>query len=171
MNRILIAGIGNIFCGDDAFGCEVARALLRVPLPPEAQVFDFGIRSYDLAYALTEENEAVILIDATPRGELPGATCLLEIDPAALSNFGVLPPDGHSLNPVSVLQMAQNLGGVNGKIYLVGCEPAVLDSEEGEIGLSEPVRQAIPQAVEMIATLCREISGAKEKTTAGLAPA
>jgi Ni,Fe-hydrogenase maturation factor len=75
------------------------------------------------------------------------------------------------MNPVSVLQMAQNLGGLNGKIYLIGCEPAVLDSEEGEIGLSEPVRQAIPQAVEMIATLCREISGAKEKTNAGLAPA
>ena len=39
---ILIAGIGNIFLGDDAFGVEVARSLARRTLPGEIQVKDFG---------------------------------------------------------------------------------------------------------------------------------
>ncbi len=41
---ILIAGIGNIFLGDDAFGSEVARRLLVKALPEEVKVVDFGIR-------------------------------------------------------------------------------------------------------------------------------
>ncbi len=31
--RILIAGIGNIFLGDDAFGVEVVQRLSRRPMP------------------------------------------------------------------------------------------------------------------------------------------
>ena len=35
-----IAGIGNIFNGDDAFGVEVVRRLRQRPLPPEVKVID-----------------------------------------------------------------------------------------------------------------------------------
>ncbi|MDQ3686285.1 MAG: hydrogenase maturation protease, partial [Acidobacteriota bacterium] len=52
--RILIAGIGNIFLGDDAFGCEVAQRLSGRTLPDEVRVVDFGIRGLDLAYALMD---------------------------------------------------------------------------------------------------------------------
>ena len=45
MKKILIAGIGNIFFGDDAFGCEVARQLVLEPLPEGVSVIDYGIRS------------------------------------------------------------------------------------------------------------------------------
>ncbi|MBA3833612.1 MAG: hydrogenase maturation protease, partial [Chthoniobacterales bacterium] len=80
MKRILLAGIGNIFLGDDAFGCEVAQELTRSQLPAGVTACDFGIRSYDLAYAMLEPNDAVILIDAAPRGEEPGTIFLLELE-------------------------------------------------------------------------------------------
>ena len=76
--RILIAGIGNIFLGDDAFGVEVARRLVRRRLPDGVRVVDFGIRGLDLTYALLDGYEAVILVDAAPRGGPPGTLYVLE---------------------------------------------------------------------------------------------
>jgi hypothetical protein len=71
--RILVAGVGNIFLGDDGFGSEAARRLQERPLPDEVRVVDFGIRSIDLAYALMDGYETTILLDATPQGGyLPG---------------------------------------------------------------------------------------------------
>ena len=80
MKKILVAGIGNIFFGDDAFGCEVARQLAQRPLPKGVCVTDFGIRSYDLAYAIMDGYDAIILVDATPQGAEPGTVYLIEPD-------------------------------------------------------------------------------------------
>lgn len=170
MSAILIAGIGNIFLGDDAFGCEVVRALAEANLLSDVSVRDFGVRSYDLAYALTEHDLA-ILVDAMPRGEAPGTTYLLEIDLDEFRNVELAMPDGHSLNAVSALQMAQAFGGLRGKVYLVGCEPAVLENDTGEIGLSEPVRAAVPQAVDMIQSLVEKLLKTETAVAAGTLPA
>ncbi|HEX3817481.1 MAG TPA: hydrogenase maturation protease [Chthoniobacterales bacterium] len=151
MKKILIAGIGNIFFGDDAFGCEVAQQLMREQLPEGVCVFDYGIRSYDLAYALLEPNDAAILIDAVPRGEEPGTVFLLELDINKLDNSGNESVNAHAMNPVAVLQLVRSFGGSPGELYLVGCEPAVLETEE--LGLSEKVQSAIPLALDMIREL------------------
>lgn len=156
MKRILIAGIGNIFFGDDAFGCEVISELSRRNLPAEVCINDFGIRSYDLACALTKEYEAVILVDAAPRGQPPGTVYLIEPDREELQRLGPATPDPHGPDPVSVLQLADSFGGFNGKLFLVGCEPAVLETEDGTMGLSEPVREAVPRAVDLIEALLRD---------------
>src|ERR1700756_1973684 len=79
-SKILIAGIGNIFLGDDAFGSEVARRLMRRTWPPEVRVEDFGIRGFDLAFALLEAYKLTILIDAVPRGGAPGTLYRIEPD-------------------------------------------------------------------------------------------
>jgi hydrogenase maturation protease len=150
VKRILVAGIGNIFLGDDAFGCDVARELSARALPAEVTVRDFGIESYDLAYALAENYEVIVLVDATPRGDAPGTTYLVEIDPRELAALEPESPDPHTMNPVNALKMAQSGGPITAKIYLVGCEPAKVEAEGGEIGLSEPVQRAIPQAIELI---------------------
>jgi hydrogenase maturation protease len=156
LKRILIAGIGNIFFGDDAFGCEVARELSARTLPPEVTVRDFGIKSYDLAYALAEKYDAIVLVDAMPRGDPPGTTFLVEIEAGGLAELDAEITDAHTMNPVNALKMAQSVGPVSAKIYLVGCEPAKLEGEDGEIGLSEPVQRALPQAIELIETVVRE---------------
>ena len=151
MKQILIAGIGNIFFGDDAFGCEVAQRLAREPLPKGVRVRDYGIRSYDLAYAMLEPNDAVILVDAIPRRLEPGSVCLLELDMKALDNAGIESVNAHAMNPVAVLQLVRSLGGTPRKIYLVGCEPVVLETEE--LGLSKKVQAAVPVALDMIREL------------------
>jgi len=157
VKRILVAGIGNIFFGDDAFGCEVASQLRRKPLPEGVRVIDFGIRSYDLAYAIMDGYDATILVDATPQGSAPGTIYLIEPDLKKLDELPDEAVNAHSMNPVRVLQLVRSLGGKPGWLRVVGCEPAVLETEEGAMGLSEKVQGAVAPAIEMIETLIREI--------------
>jgi hydrogenase maturation protease len=162
-DRILVAGIGNIFLGDDAFGVEVARELTRSELPAEVNVVDFGIRGYDLAYAIMDGYAATILVDTTARGNPPGTLYLIEPDQEELAKLEAEVPDGHSLGPVQVLRLVQSLGGQITRLYLVGCEPATLETDDGQMGLSEPVQAAVPQAVEMIRTLVKDLGARTDK--------
>jgi hydrogenase maturation protease len=170
MNRILIAGIGNIFFGDDAFGVEVAQALSRRALPPGVEVCDFGIRGYDLAYALTENYDAILLVDAAPCGRDPGTLFLIEPDLAQLRQLEAPTLDAHSMDLVRILQMAESFGGIRTVPYLVGCEPAVLDCPEGEFGLSEAVRAAVPRAVAMVEALVANLLNLETKQESGFVP-
>jgi hydrogenase maturation protease len=156
-SKILVAGIGNIFMGDDAFGSEVARRLMSQGLPAEVQVTDFGIRSYDLAYALMDGYEVTILVDVTTRKQSPGTVYLIEPDLSQPDQLDGMIADAHSLNPVNVLQMLRSLGSAPGKLYLIGCEPAVLDIEDGRIGLSDVVEAAIPKAIQLIKSLVNDL--------------
>ncbi len=154
---ILIAGIGNIFLGDDAFGVEVVRRLSSRGLPPNVSVVDFGIRSYDLAYALMEPWKLIILVDALPRGGTPGTLYAMEPElihaGEASSSF-----DAHTMNPVSVLQLVSALGGSPGRLLVVGCEPASMEADDfGQIGLSPPVEAAIDEALRMIEQLIADV--------------
>ncbi len=171
MKRILVAGIGNIFFGDDGFGVEVAQALARRELPPAVRVIDFGIRSYDLAYALTDNYDAVILVDALSRGGEPGTLYLIEPDLAQLGALGDVVVDAHSMDPVRVLQLAESLGGIRAPPYLVGCEPAGLICVAGEFGLSEVVQAAVPKAVEMIEGLLSNLLRLENEYETGITPA
>jgi len=155
--KILVAGIGNIFLGDDAFGVEMVRRLSATPLPLEVTLTDFGIRSLDLAYAIADDYDVTILLDAISQGQPPGTVSLIEpdINGSNLSDGG--PADAHSMNPVRALQMASSLGGQARRLYLIACEPAVLESEEGQLGVSDQVEAAIPHAIEMLRTLLDEL--------------
>lgn len=157
--RILVAGIGNIFLGDDAFGSEVARRLLERQQPDEVRVVDFGIRGFDLTYALLDGYDVTIFVDATPRGEAPGTLYTIEPDLSELDNLDAesMMVEPHGMNPLKVLAMVKSMGGEFKRIYLVGCEPAPLRSEDGHMGLSEPVEAAVGEAVEVVESLVRKI--------------
>lgn len=161
-NKLLVAGIGNIFLGDDAFGVEVANRLAQRPLPEGVIVKDFGIRSYDLAYALMDDWDLVILLDALPHGGKPGTLYVLEPE---MPTAAEAPPgfDAHTMNPVSVLQLVSALGGHPGHVLVVGCEPFSIEPDrEGNIGLSAPVRAQIEEAVRLVEQLiARTYSRAK----------
>lgn len=157
--RILIAGIGNIFLGDDAFGSEVARRLAERRLPDDARVIDFGVRGFDLAYALLDGYEVTIFVDATPRGGQPGTLYTIEPDLNELDQMDdqqmMVAP--HDMNPMKVLGMVKSMGGTFKRIFLVGCEPATFGPEEGLMGLSEPVEAAVDEAVSLIESLVTNI--------------
>jgi hydrogenase maturation protease len=164
--HILVAGIGNIFMGDDAFGSEVARRLMKRTLPDEVRVVDFGIRGFDLTYALLDGYEVTIFVDATPRGDAPGTLYTIEPDLSELDEEGdaqgaMIEP--HGMNPLKVLRLAKSMGGEFKRILLVGCEPAPLQSEDGEMGLSEPVAAAVDEAIRIIESLIAQILEEKHR--------
>ncbi|MGC2238580.1 MAG: hydrogenase maturation protease [Pyrinomonadaceae bacterium] len=155
--RILIACIGNIFQGDDAFGVEVAKHLQMRKLPENVRVIDFGIRGYDLTFALVDGYDVTILVDAAPRGEAPGTLYIIEPDIQEFENESAAMIDAHTMNPMNVLRVAHSMGAEFKRLLLVGCEPETLGGEEGLMGLSEPVEAAIPEAVNMIESLLSDI--------------
>lgn len=155
--RILIAGIGNIFLGDDGFGVEVAKRLSARELPTGVKVMDFGILGFDLAYALQDGYETTILVDACPHGQAPGTISLIEPDLGKLDEPQLGMIETHGMNPMTVLRMAASMGGGLRKVLLIGCEPETLGGEEGQMGLSGPVEAAVDEAVLMIASLAEKI--------------
>jgi hydrogenase maturation protease len=152
--RVLVAGIGNVFLGDDGFGVALAQ---RVgDLGEGVDVVDFGIRGMDLAYALCEY-DAAVLLDATPRGQAPGTLYVIEPDLETLD----VAPEAHGMDPVKVLALARALGGVPPRTLVLGCEPATrMDetSEEIVASLSEPVLAALDGAERMLGELLEELT-------------
>lgn len=150
--KVLVAGIGNIFLGDDAFGVEVVRRMQKRTMPAFVEVKDFGIRSYDLAYTLMDDWNLIILVDALPRGGTPGTIYTFEPElPTANAGTEI---DAHTMNPVSVLQLVNALGGKIARLLVVGCEPeSVEPSQDGNFGLSDPVSKAVDRAIDVIENL------------------
>ena len=160
MTNILIAGIGNIFLGDDGFGSEVARRLAARSWPEGVRIVDYGIRGFDVAFALMDGNDVAILIDATPQGSPPGTLYVIEPDLAELNDPNVqeLPVDTHAMNPQKVFQLVRAMDGRFNKVLIVGCEPADFGPEnEGRLGLSPPVAAAVEEAEKLIDRLVADI--------------
>lgn len=155
--RILVAGIGNIFQADDAFGVEVAGRLANYSFPPGVRVADFGIRGFDLAYALMEGYETTILVDAYPGEGQPGSLFVVEPDMKDLDSAQQSFIEPHAMDPINVLRMATSMGGELKRVLLVGCVPATLGPAEGQMGLSEPVAAAVDEAVKLINSLVTRI--------------
>jgi hydrogenase maturation protease len=152
--RVLVAGIGNVFLGDDGFGVAVARELAARRLPPQVEVADYGIRGMDLVYALNGGHAGAILVDALPRGERPGTLTVLRPEVGGDDRVSV---DPHGMDPARVLAFARRQGPVPEHTVVVGCEPAFVpagdDWSEMRMELSEPVQDAVGRAAELVLSL------------------
>lgn len=146
--RVLVAGIGNVFLGDDGFGVEVIKELEGAGLPPWVQIADYGIAGMHLAYDLMGGYDTTILLDATPHGRPPGTLSLIEADTEDRATVTRI--DAHGMRPDAVFRLLRLLGGDAGRVLLVGCEPACLDER---IGLSPEVTAAVPAAVRAVTEL------------------
>jgi hydrogenase maturation protease len=154
--RVLVAGIGNVFLGDDGFGVRLAERLSTEPLPREVEVRDFGIRGLDLAFAMQEGYDTVIMLDATPRGQAPGTLYVIEVDPAE----GEPSFDAHGMHPLAVLALVRACGQTPPPTLVLGCEPAThIDPDADEIldELSAPVQAALAPAVALARALLDEL--------------
>lgn len=138
-SRILVAGIGNIFLGDDGFGPEVMR---HVAGSDGVRATDYGIGGMHLAYDLLDDWDALVLVDAVPSRGSPGTVHAFEADHESLDTPAGL--DAHSMDPAAVFASLRALGGTPPRTIVVGCE--VADVTDG-IGLSEAVQAAVPTAV------------------------
>jgi len=154
--RVLVAGIGNIFLGDDGFGPEVLRRMSSTPVSREVRtdgvrIADFGIRGVHLAYELLDGCETLILVDAMPNRGAPGTIHVFEADTDTLSGRQF---DAHSMDPGAVLANLRALGGTMPRTIIVGCEVAAV--EEG-IGLSPAVDDAVPDAVDAVTRVVHDV--------------
>ena len=145
--RTLVAGVGNVFLRDDAFGVEVIRLLDGLPWPPGVQVRDYGIRGVHLVYELLDGCDLFVLVDAAPRGEEPGTVTVLEVDLPSPESLPQPVMDAHDLTPDAIFGLLASLGGRPGRCLVVACEPA--DVTAG-MGLSKPVQRALPDAVRAV---------------------
>lgn len=166
--QLLIAGVGNIFLGDDGFGVEVANRLAAADLPGWAHVVDYGIRGMHLAYDLAAGYSSAILVDAVARGGEPGTIYVIEPDRPSVSvapgaSSGTLAGNpmfnAHGLQPDLVLDLLGMLDAADRQVLVVGCEPASL---EYRIGLSEPVAAAVDGAVRIVLDLVAGAAGSDE---------
>jgi hydrogenase maturation protease len=147
--RILVAGLGNMFCSDDAFGVSVIEKLVGRTWPEGVEVQDFGIRGIHLAYQLLEPYDLVVLVDAVQRDGPPGTVYVVEAEPDPEPGPEVS-MDAHDLGPDAVLSLVPRLGGTLGPVVVVGCEPA----ETGTgIGLSPAVEAAVETAAQLVTDL------------------
>ncbi len=151
MTRVLVAGIGNLFCGDDGFGPEVVRRLAASGrLPDEVHAVDYGIRGMHLAYDLLDGFDALVIVDALPGDGDPGT---IEVLAVGEGDLGAGAFDPHGMAPVAVLASLSDLGGTLPPTYVVGCRPADLDDG---IGLTESVAAAVPEAMETVLAVLRQ---------------
>jgi len=161
--RVLVAGIGNVFLGDDGWGVALAGRLAARALPRGVDVVDFGIRGMDLAYAMQDGYDAVVFLDATPRGERPGTLYVIEPDLEHIE----MTIDAHGMDPVKVLALARTLGAESlPRTLIVGCEPETRMSAEDEqilAELTEPVRASLEQAVVLVEELLTDLSRPEEE--------
>jgi hydrogenase maturation protease len=162
--RTVVAGIGNIFLTDDAFGVELARRLGTEELPEGVTVGDYGIRGMHLAYDLLDiAPDTTILLDAVARGDEPGTIYVLEIRSEDVGEIAPAAVDAHGMAPDAVLALLDNLGGSAGRTLLVGCEPA--STEEG-IGLTPTVAAAVENAVGVVLDLLTNKEGSETDASA-----
>ena len=147
--RILLAGIGNVFRGDDGFGSEVARRLSSLTWPDGVRVVDYGIRGLHLAYDLLDTWDVLVMVDAVPARGAVGSVGVVEIGPEDIGAGACV--DAHGMDPATVLASLATLGGrLPPRTLLVGCEAA----ETGDgMGLTPPVRAAVDDAVRAVRTL------------------
>jgi hydrogenase maturation protease len=151
--RILVAGIGNIFLGDDGFGSEVVRNADIPQGDASVRVIDYGIRGMHLAYDLLEDWDTLVLVDAVPSRGNPGALHVFQADHE--SGSAATGMDSHSMDPAAVFASLRALGGNPPYTVVVGCEAGSV--EEG-IGLTEPVAKAVPRAARAVEEIVAALS-------------
>jgi len=191
--RMLIAGVGNIFLGDDGFGPEVARRLATTDLPGWVRVADYGISGMHLAYDLADGYDCAVLIDAAPRGDKPGTVTLFAPTPPPRPTLAPTPTptpcpmpdvaqerrrdagpaagtlgasrlfDAHGMQPDVVLGVLDMLGAARPARILV--VGCEPASTDYGMQLSEPVAAAVDEAVRVVLDLVAEAHGQDPETT------
>ena len=164
--RVLVAGIGNIFCADDGFGVEVIRRLAGACVPEGVRVVDFGIRGVHLAYEMVDGSyDLVILVDALPQNAPPGTVAVVDAElTGSESEAAGGAWDAHAMHPAMVLQLVRRIGGCPPQVLVVGCQPARLDEE---IGLSPAVAAAVDPAAQLVLRLVSEKENARVSRDTG----
>ena len=159
--KVLVAGVGDVFLGDDGFGVETAGRLRDAPLPEGVRVADVGVRGVHLAHELTAGYDGLVLVDAVRLGGPPGTLSIIE--PETWAGHAAPAAGSQDMAPEAVLDLIARLDAAPGLIRIVGCEAARCTPGTG---LSAPVAAAVDGAVRLVRELVDDmVAGALTATT------
>ncbi len=157
--RVLVAGMGNDLRQDDGFGIAVIRRFEAAGAPEGVLVYESGIAGIGLVQELMDGYEALVVVDATDRGEAPGTVYLLEAEVPVQEELTEesrqeFLADTHLTVPSQALTLARALGILPPKVYILGCQP-----KECGLGmdLSEPVERGVAEAIERLRVLLEQL--------------
>lgn len=165
--RILVAGMGNVLHADDGFGVAVADRLAQRPLPDGVDLVEVGIGGIHLVQHLHAGYDGLVIVDAVDRGGEPGTVYLLEATVPQIADYSEeerhqYMTDIHYTVPSRVMIVAQALGCLPDRVWIVGCQP--LETEKVQIGLSSVVEQAVAIAEQRILELVSSLAVEEAKT-------
>ena len=155
--QILVAGVGNAWLQDDAFGGELARRLEARGVPSGVTVMDFGTGGLDLAYEVMRGYDALVILDASRQGGEPGTLYVLEPD---IDDYAPNIEDGetidpHGMDPATVLRFVRATGGWPGKVVVIACEPGEVD--DVGLGLTPAVEAVMERALALVGETIEEL--------------
>ena len=157
MKRILVAGIGNVWLGDDGFGGEVVKRLEARELPKGTVVFDFGTGGLDLAYEVMRGYSALVIVDVSRQGGEPGTLYVIDVEPddvpAEIQDGETIDP--HSMDPMTMLRFVLAIGGWPGRVQVIACEPAEVD--DVGLGLTPAVEASVERAMALVLETIEEL--------------
>ncbi|MDQ4001153.1 MAG: hydrogenase maturation protease [Actinomycetota bacterium] len=158
--RVLVAGMGNDLRQDDGFGIVVVRRFFEEGVPEGVRLYEPGIAGIGLVQELMDGYEALVIVDATDRGEKPGTVYLLEVEVPDPEEFTEesrqeFLADTHLTVPSKALTLARALKILPPKVYILGCQP-----KEHELGmdLSEPVERGVAEAIQRLRELTSRLA-------------
>lgn len=152
--RMVVAGFGNVLRGDDGFGVAVVQRLERTgQVPTDTVLLEVGTGGLALAQELLTPCDRLVIVDAMTRGGTPGSVYVLQVEDVPPSRA----VDMHMTVPARALELAQALGALPREVFLVGCEPAMVD--ELVMTLSDEVAQVVDCAVAHVQTLLERPHG------------
>ena len=155
---ILVLGVGNYLMGDEGIGVRLIEEMADGDIPEYMDLLDGGTGGF-LLLDRFEAYGTVIFVDATMDGNPAGTTRLLL--PRFASDF----PSALSVHDLGLKDMIE-------AVYLLEHQPdlylltiSIDHIDPMSVELSEPVRQAIPSAVEQILDLGQRLH--RESTSVG----
>ncbi len=147
---ILVMGVGNYLMGDEGVGVHIIQEMAKMELPESVDILDGGTGGLSLMSCF-EAYPVIVFVDATIDGKTPGSISLIR--PRFASDF----PSALSVHDVGLKDMVE-------AVYLLDTVPDIylitISIEElipMTIGLSEPVKSAIPKTIDKIIQLTQEI--------------
>ena len=137
---ILVLGLGNLLLSDDGFGLELLTRLRdSYGAKPGVEFLDGGTLGTALLGEI-EGRQALLILDAVGGGT-PGQVSCVEDPLRYPSPQGI---GGHGANASGLLAAASLLNWLPEHVAVVGATPLSLATN---IGLSDPLRKALPEAV------------------------
>jgi hydrogenase maturation protease len=152
MSKILVAGSGNKYRGDDGFGPHAVEALQREALAGDVEVRDVGMCGVTLATDLGDY-DLVIFIDAVQKGGEPGTIYKTEIKAEEVQELHsdeekhAFIYDIRESSLEDLLVYARAIGTLPPTTMVFGCEIQEITMSEK---MTPPVAAAVPKVVDLV---------------------